>query len=88
MILGFACPPLACPLCGAAGGLWLFFLILGVFVLMFGGTVLLFMAGVGRGEWTDGQLRWSAVEAENEALSNAKNDPSENDPAENEEARP
>ena len=52
-------------------GLWLFFLILGVFVLMFGGTVLLFMAGVGRGEWTDGDLRWSAVAAENEALEKA-----------------
>lgn len=58
--LGF----LACPLCGAAGGLWLFFVIFGTFLLMFSGTILLFAAAVARGEWQDKTLRWSAVRAE------------------------
>lgn len=59
---------LACPACGAAGGLWLFFLVLGVFLTMFTGTVLLFASSWGRKEWTDDTLRWSAVVAEERAL--------------------
>ncbi|MBI3817465.1 MAG: hypothetical protein HY286_02150 [Planctomycetes bacterium] len=58
--LGF----LACPFCGAAGGLWLFFTLFGVFVMMFAGTILLFAAACSRGEWKDSELRWSAVRAE------------------------
>ncbi len=54
----------ACPLCGAAGGLGLFFLILGVFLAMFTGTILLFVAGWMRGEWKDDETRWEAVLAE------------------------
>lgn len=55
----------ACPLCGAAGGLWLFFLVFGTFLMMFGGTILLFFAAAARGEWKDPDLRWAAVRAEN-----------------------
>lgn len=55
---------LACPLCGAAGSTTLFFVILGMFILMFSGTILLFLAAMGRGEWRNGDLRWSAVRAE------------------------
>ncbi|MFN0204966.1 MAG: hypothetical protein ACKVS6_01475 [Planctomycetota bacterium] len=53
-----------CPLCGAAGNLWLFFIILGTFIFMFAGTLCLFFAAVSRGEWKDPEIRWGAVRAE------------------------
>lgn len=53
-----------CPFCGAAGNLWLFFCILGAFILMFGGTICMFIGSWIRGEWSDQDLRWSAVRAE------------------------
>lgn len=53
-----------CPLCGAAGNLWLFFIILGTFIFMFAGTFCLFFAAISRGEWKDPDIRWAAVRAE------------------------
>ncbi|MBL8694639.1 MAG: hypothetical protein JNJ88_11135 [Planctomycetes bacterium] len=55
---------LACPACGAAGGPWLFLIVFGTFVLMFSGTILMFLASWWRGEWHDNTLRWSAIESE------------------------
>ena len=55
---------LACPFCGAGSGLALLLLIVGVFVLMFAGTILLFLSSWGRGEWRDRDARWLAVRAE------------------------
>lgn len=55
----------ACPACGAAGGFGLFVLVFGVFLLMFTGTVVLFLAAAGRGEWKDASLRSEALRAEN-----------------------
>ena len=58
---------LACPLCGAGSGLELFALILGVFVLMLLGTVLLFLASWWRGDWGDARSRFDALRAEEDA---------------------
>lgn len=55
---------LACPMCGAGSGLGLFFLILGVFALMLGGTVLLFLGSWWRGDWRDADARFDALRAE------------------------
>ena len=57
---------LACPFCGAGAGLALLFLVLGVFVLMFTGMILLFLSSFGRGEWRDRGARWLALRAEND----------------------
>ena len=55
---------IACPFCGAGSGLALLVLILSVFVMMFTGTILLFLSSWWRGEWKDGDARWLAVRAE------------------------
>jgi hypothetical protein len=65
----------ACPACGAAGGLGLFVVVFGVFILMFLGTVLLFVGAAGRGEWRSQDLRSAALVAEQMAAEQVRDEP-------------
>ena len=59
--------PLACMLCGAAGGRELFLAILTVFLLMFAGSVAMLASQVAGGDWADVASRNRPLEAEEEA---------------------
>lgn len=55
---------LACPFCGIGSGTVIFLLLLSSFVLMFLGTITVFLGSWKQGHWKDQKARWSALEAE------------------------
>lgn len=57
---------LACPLCGIGSGLVLFFIIFGLFALMFTGTIILFIGSKKNGDWKDQEARYAPLRAEQE----------------------
>ena len=61
-------PVLSCMLCGAAGSRELFLSILTIFLCMLGGSLVMLIAQIASGDWSDTKTRNRPLEAEREAL--------------------